>query len=145
MADKYFGSHEIQARNEATKSSSDRAFGCVFAAFFALIAVLSLASGGSHWPWWLALAVLFALIVLVRPAMLAPLNRLWTRVGIFLGAIISPIVLAIVFFLFISPIGWLMRLTGKDPLRLRFEPDADSYWIRREPPGPAPDSLNNQF
>jgi hypothetical protein len=59
--------------------------------------------------------------------------------------VISPIVLGIVFYLCIAPIGWIMRLVGKDPLRLRFEPDAETYWIAREPPGPRPETLKNQF
>jgi hypothetical protein len=59
--------------------------------------------------------------------------------------VISPVVLALIFFLCITPIGWIMRVAGKDTLRLRFEPDADTYWIARQPPGPPPDTLKNQF
>jgi hypothetical protein len=59
--------------------------------------------------------------------------------------VISPLAMALVFYVCITPIGWLMRLTGKDPLRLQYEPDTKTYWIRRDPPGPAPDTLKNQF
>jgi hypothetical protein len=145
MADKYFGSHELQDRHETVKSSSDRSFGYVFAMVCALVAALSWYHDGAHWGWWLAAAVSFGLIGWLRPHWLAPLNRLWTKLGLLLASVISPLVLAIVFYACIAPIGWLMRLAGKDPLRLRYEPDADTYWIRRDPPGPAPDSLKNQF
>ena len=145
MSDKFFGSHEIQSREEVVKSSSDRAFGYVFAVFFALIAGLSWYNDGGHWHWWLGGGALFALVALASPSLLAPLNRLWTKFGLLLAAVISPVVLGLVFYLCITPIGFLMRLFGKDPLRLRLDPQADTYWIRREPPGPPPESLKNQF
>ena len=68
---------------------------------------------------------------------LRPLNRLWLRFGLLLAAVVSPIVLALLFYLTIAPIGFMMRLAGKDPMRSRRDPNATSYWIRREPPGPA--------
>jgi hypothetical protein len=64
---------------------------------------------------------------------------------VLLFAVISPLVLAVIFFACIAPIGWIMRLAGKDPLRLRFEPDARTYWLTRQPPGPPADTLKNQF
>jgi len=145
MTDKHFGAHERQAGEETLKASSDRGFGLVFAGFFALVAALSIYNGGAHWPWWLAFAAAFAIAAFIRPSLLAPLNRAWTRFGLVLFAVVSPVVLAIIFYGCITPIGWLMRLTGKDPLRLRLEPQAGSYWIHRQPPGPSPESLKNQF
>jgi Saxitoxin biosynthesis operon protein SxtJ len=145
MTDKYRGSHEFQAREEELKTSSDRSFGLVFAAFCAIVAASSLYTGHHRWPWWLAAAAIFALLAYLRPDVLAPLNRLWTKLGLLLFTVISPIVLGIVFYACIAPIGWIMRLTGKDPLRLRFEPDAETYWIGRQPPGPRPETLKNQF
>ena len=146
MKDKYFGSHEISARKEAVKSSSDRSFGLVFAGFFALLAALGIYYGHTNrWPIWLGLAVVFALVAFAAPRILAPLNRLWTKFGLLLHTIISPIILAVLFFLCIAPIGLIMRMVGKDPLRLRMEPGAKSYWIVREPPGPEPESFKNQF
>jgi hypothetical protein len=145
MNDKYFGSHEIQSREEVIKGSSDRSFGIVFAVFFALVAAISWYSGGAHWTWWLTGSVLFALVALVYPRVLGPLNRLWMKFGLLLAAVISPIMLGIIFYLCITPIGYLMRLLGKDPMRLRFDSQADTYWIKREPPGPPPESLKNQF
>src|SRR6516225_10334139 len=106
---------------------------------------LSFYQGGTRWPYWLAAAVIFALVAFYRPSLLAPLNRLWSKLGLVLFAVVSPLVLGIVYYGCITPVGWLMRLSGKDPLRLRFEPERKSYWEARRPPGPPPDSLMKQF
>jgi hypothetical protein len=96
--------------------------------------------------WWAGgIAAVFAIVAMAKPALLAGLNRLWIKLGILLGKVVSPIALAIVFYGVIAPIGVVMRLTGKDPLRLKYDATAPSYWIPREPPGPPPDSMNNQF
>jgi hypothetical protein len=145
MTDRYFGSHEFQAREEAVKSSSDRSFGFVFAAFCAVVGGLSLYHGGSHWAWWLGAAAIFAILAVAAPRILAPLNRLWAKFGLLLHRIVSPIMLGLIFFACILPFGVVMRLLGKDPLRRRFEPGAESYWIRRDPPGPSPETFKNQF
>ena len=79
------------------------------------------------------------------PRVLAPLNRLWTRFGILLAKIVNPVVMAGVFFIAVTPIGLLMRLAGKDLLRLRYDSTAETYWIMRTPPGPPPDTMKNQF
>ncbi len=79
------------------------------------------------------------------PKLLAPLNHLWFKFGLLLHKIVNPVVLAIMFFLVITPIGLLMRALGKDPLRLRLDKAATSYWIDRTPPGPSPDTLGDQF
>jgi hypothetical protein len=145
MKDKYFGAHEFQAREEIVKISSERAFGLVFAGFFALLGALSLYNDGQRWHYWLALAVVFAVLAYAAPHVLAPLNRLWAKFGLLLHHIISPFFLGIVFYLCVTPIGFIMRLTGMDPMRRKFEPAAKSYWIVREPPGPAPETFKNQF
>jgi hypothetical protein len=85
------------------------------------------------------------MVAWLSPAALAPLNRVWTRFGLLLHRIVSPVVLGVMFFVVVTPMGLIMRALGKDPLRLRFDRDARSYWIDRRPPGPAPDTLNNQF
>jgi hypothetical protein len=145
MRDKYFGSHEILHRAEARKTASDRSFGLVLAGFLALVGALDLWRGSERWPLWLGLAVLALVLALTVPKLLAPANRVWTKLGLLLHAVVSPLILGLIFYLCITPIGFLMRLSGKDPLRLRFEPGADSYWIKRLPPGPPPDSFKNQF
>jgi hypothetical protein len=129
----------------APDRGSERSFGLVFATFFVLVAVRPLASAGPVRMWALGAAVIAALLGLFAPAVLAPLNIAWTRLGDIIGRVVSPIALAALFFLAVTPIALLMRLAGKDPLRLKGDPDASSYWILREPAGPAPESLSNQF
>jgi hypothetical protein len=79
------------------------------------------------------------------PRALSPFSWAWTKLGVFLHQIVGPILLAVLFYGCLAPIGFLMRLSGKDPLRLKYEPNAESYWIRRRPPGPAPQSFRNQY
>ena len=137
--------HEDLNRDQHVEGSSDRAFGLVFAVVFLVIAGWPLFHGEAIRWWSAGVAAMFALVALVKPALLAGLNRLWMKLGILLGKVVSPIALGILFYVVITPIGVMIRLTGKDPLRLKFEPDADSYWIPREPPGPPPGSMTQQF
>ncbi len=132
-------------RDSPEEGSSNRTFGLVFSVVFFLIALGPLLVGRPVHAWSLVLAVLFALVALIMPAILAPLNRLWMKFGLLLHKIVSPIVLGIMFFLVITPMGLVMRLAGKDPLRLRRDPDAASYWIERTPPGPRPETFVDQF
>jgi hypothetical protein len=87
----------------------------------------------------------FAIVAYVAPQILAPLNRWWTKLGLLLHAIVSPVILGFIFFCCIVPIGFLMRQFANDPLRRRFEPEARSYWLVREPPGPDPESFKRQY
>ena len=137
--------HEDLKREHVVEGSSDRSLGFVFAAVFAVIACWPLFFGGAlHW-WAVAVAAVFALLAMLKPALLAGLNRQWLKLGILLGKVVSPIALGVLFYGVITPIGFALRLAGKDPLRLKFDRGADTYWIRREPPGPPPDSMTNQF
>jgi hypothetical protein len=117
----------------------------VLAGFFALLGGLGLWRHSERWPLWAGLAVVALALALAAPKLLAPANRVWTKFGLLLHAVVSPLMLGVIFYLCIAPIGFLMRLSGKDPLRLRYEPQADSYWIKRVPPGPPPESFKNQF
>jgi Saxitoxin biosynthesis operon protein SxtJ len=76
------------------------------------------------------------LAVAIRPAILAPLNRLWFKLGMLLGRVTNPVVMGIIFFLVVTPAAFVLRLMGKDPRRRKFDPAAPSYWIERKPPGP---------
>jgi hypothetical protein len=138
-------SHEDLSRTHAVESSSNRSFGLVFAAVFAIVALWPLPWGGAVRWWSLAVAAGFLVLALAIPSVLAVPNRLWLRFGLLLNRIVSPLVLGIVFFLVVTPMGIAMRLLGKDPLRLKAAAPGASYWIRRDPPGPSPDSLTNQF
>lgn len=137
--------HEDLTREEEVEGSSDRSFGIVFAVVFAIIGCFPLLAGhGVRW-WSLSVGAAFLVIAYTRPSLLAGLNRLWLKLGLLLGKIVSPIALGLLFYVVLTPIGWLMRLTGQDPLRLKRDRAAASYWIDREPPGPPPGSMTNQF
>ncbi len=110
---------------------SERGFGFVFAAVFAVISLWPLPGGGGIRIWAAAAAALLLAAALIRPALLHPLNRLWFRFGLLLGHIVSPIVMAMVYFVAVTPTAVIMRALGKDILRLKFDSDAESYWIRR--------------
>jgi hypothetical protein len=128
-----------------SEGSSDRFFGLVFTVFSLIVAVWPMLHSKSFRPLGFVAAGIFLTLALTVPVLLAPLNRLWTKFGLLLHRITSPIILGIMFFGVITPIGLLMRLAGKDLLRTKFDINADSYWIKREPPGPEKTSLKQQF
>ncbi len=132
-------------RQDAVRSSSNRSFGVVFAAVFAIVALWPLTHAGVARVWAVAIAVAFLAVALARPSLLAPLNRAWTAFGLLLHKITNPLIMGLVFYGAVTPTALIMRALGKDPLRRRFDRDATSYWIEREPPGPEPDSMNRQF
>jgi hypothetical protein len=137
--------HEDFSREEHVKAGSDRGFGLVFAGFFALISALSWWRGHTGWHYTLPLAAVFLVLAYTVPGVLAPLNKLWLKFGLLLYKVMNPLVLGLLFFITITPIGFIMRLFGKDFLRLRMDRQAPSYWIDRQPPGPPPQSMKNQF
>ena len=137
--------HESFERRGDVKGGSERSFGLVFAVVFVVISVWPLWDGLSPRWWGFAVALTFAGVAIFAPAVLQPLNRLWTRLGGLLHRVVSPVILAMIFYLVITPFGVVMRLAGKDPLRLQRQPGASSYWIERRPPGPAPETMKNQF
>ena len=137
--------HEDLNREEHIEGSSDRSFGFVFTVVFIVIAAWPLWSGnGLRW-WAAAVAGAFALVAVAMPSLLAVPNRWWMKLGLLLSKIVSPIALGILFYGVFGPMGIVMRLFGKDPLRLKRDANASSYWIVREPPGPPPQSMTNQF
>ncbi len=137
--------HEDFSGRDEAKASSERSFGLVFAVVLGGLALWPLLEGAPP-RWWLgAPAALFLVAALVRPGVLAPLNRVWTRLGLILHRLTNPLVMAVIFYLAVTPTALVLRLFGKDPLRRRFEPEAESYWIERRPPGPAPESMRHQF
>lgn len=139
------GFHEQFNRDDGVKAGSERAFGLVFAAVFALIGFWPLASAGGVRFWALVVAAAFLAAALLAPGVLKPLNRAWFAFGMLLHKIVNPLVMAFLFFTTVTPIALLMRLLGKDPLRLKLDRAAKSYWIERTPPGPEPDSMRRQF
>ena len=133
------------AGDEPEKPSSDRNFGLVFAGFFGILTVLAWHAGRASAPWLCGIAVVLAAIALAAPGLLAWPRRLWLKLGHALHTVVSPVILAVMYFGVITPTAALMRLAGHDPMRRRRDPKAASYWIVRDPPGPTPDSMRNQF
>jgi hypothetical protein len=136
---------EGQRLAEKNTPGSDRNFGLTMAAVAAILGSLPLLRGAA--PHWLLLivAAAFAIASFAAPRVLYPLNYVWFRFGLLLHRIMSPIVIGAVFFLCVTPIGVIMRLLGKDVLSLRRRDDLKSYWIVRDPPGPEPGTMTNQF
>lgn len=127
------------------EQGSERGFGLVFAAVFLVIFLFPLVRHGALHYWALAVAAAFAVAAFAAPRVLKPLNTLWFRFGMLLGAIVAPLVMMIIFFLVVTPIGLLMRLFGKDPLRLKRTGSEKTYWIARTPDANNPSSMKNQF
>jgi Saxitoxin biosynthesis operon protein SxtJ len=124
---------------------SNKSFGLVFAAFFAIVALLPLIHSGPLRWWALAVAVAFAAAAFVAPRLLQPLNWLWFKLGLLLHHVVNPVIMAAMFYGAMLPMGLLLRFLGKDLLRLKREPGANSYWIAREPPAPSHGSMSKQF
>ncbi|MSO93442.1 MAG: hypothetical protein EXQ86_08600 [Rhodospirillales bacterium] len=137
--------HEDFARDRDVKVGSERGFGFVFAAVFSLIALWPLWSGERVRLWALIVAAAFAAAAALLPRALRPLNVLWFRFGMLLHKVVTPVVMGLLFYATVTPTAALMRLFGKDPLRLGFDRSAKSYWIERVPPGPAPETMRYQF
>ena len=137
--------HEDLARHGDEPRASERNLGVTFAVVLGLIGAVRLYRGSETGVYWLAAAAVFLACAYFWTAPLRPLNVVWHRLGLILFAVVSPIVMGIVFYTTVAPIGLLMRRFGKDPLRLKFDPAARSYWIARDPPGPAGAQMKNQF
>jgi hypothetical protein len=124
---------------------SNKKFGCFFSFVFALLSIFAYAKGWSEIAIIaLGLSVTLLSCVVVAPQILDPLNRFWYGLGLILGKIVSPLVLGIIFFVLITPTSLIMRLFGRDELRMK-KRSVDSYWVKRSPPGPPSDSFNNQY
>tara|TARA_B100000963_G_scaffold200448_1_gene174579 strand:+ start:245 stop:628 length:384 start_codon:yes stop_codon:yes gene_type:complete len=123
------------------KIGSNRSFGIVFFLVFLLISIYPLINNESIRIWSLVVSLIFLVLGILNSNLLLPLNRLWFKFGIFLGKIISPIIMGIIFFLVVTPIGLIMRLIGKDILNLKYS-DYRSYWIEKTGPK---SKMKNQF
>jgi hypothetical protein len=137
--------HEDFKAKAEVKQGSDKSFGLVFAGFFAIVGFFPLFKGEELRLWALVLAALFLAVSFIRPELLKPLNRVWFLFGLLLHKVVSPLVMGLLFFVTITPIALLMRLSGKDPLRLKRDPKMSSYWILRDPPGPEAGGMTRQF
>ncbi len=129
-------------KNEHTLNSSNRSFGVVFFIFFLIVAVWPLKNGEDLRVLFLIISLIFLLLGLINSKILTPLNKLWFKLGILLGNFISPVVMAMVFFLVVTPTGIVMRFFGKNLLQIKKEKKASTYWIRRNK---IKSSMKNQF
>jgi hypothetical protein len=137
--------HEDLRREDDTAAPSERKFGLTLGGVFALIAIVK-AVGRSEWSFvWGALAIVLIGGALLRPQLLAVPNRLWLKLGLLLHRIVNPVIMAILFYGTILPIGLLMRLVGKDPLRRKLDGSAASYWLTRSDARPPSEAMRQQF
>lgn len=123
------------------KRSSNRSFGVVFSIVFLLIAFWPLLNEGQIRIWSMVLSIIFIILGLINSRLLTPLNILWFKFGIFLGKIVSPLVMGIIFFFVVTPIAILMRLLQKDLLNLKYN-DSSSYWVKKDE---IKSKMKNQF
>ena len=140
MTDKQIN-HENLAERGDVKIGGDRTFGFVFAIVFVAVALLPvLAGSGQHNSvrvWALVVSAVFAITALARPQMLTPLNKIWFRFGLLLHKIVNPLIMGLIFFLVITPVGWFKRIFSGDTLGLTFDPERRTYWVDVDPDGPA--------
>jgi hypothetical protein len=144
--------HEDYDRAHEVKSGSDRGFGLTVGGILLLIAGVR---AGFHWAYgapfgWLTPLLATAGIVLLGLAAVAPQrlsgpHRAWIKLGLVLFKVVNPIVLGLIYLTTVVPTGLIMRALGRDSLGLKFDRTARTYWIERDPPGPAPDTMTNQF
>ena len=124
------------------KISSDRSFGIVFFVVFLLIALYPVTYSEDIRIWSLIISFIFIILGLLNSKILTPLNKLWFKFGVILGKIISPIIMGIIFFLVVTPIGLIMKVLGKDLLRLKYNKKDNTYWIEKNGPK---SKMKNQF
>jgi len=123
------------------KISSNRSFGIVFFVVFLLIAIFPLSNGDEIRIWSLIISSIFLILGALNSKILTPFNKLWFKLGIFLGKIVSPLVMGVIFFFVVTPTGLIMRILGKDPLNLKYNLNK-SYWIEKNGPK---SKMKNQF
>ena len=123
------------------KISTNRSFGVVFFVVFLLIAIYPLTHSGDIRIWSAIISFIFLVLGLLNSRILTPLNKIWFKFGIILGKIISPVIMAIIFFLVVTPTGLIMRILRKDILNLKYNQNK-SYWIEKEGPK---SKMKNQF
>ena len=121
-----------QKQNIETSNGSEKSFGIVFAGIFLFIALYPLVYEGHIRLWAVAVALVFLATAYVTPVLLVLPNKLWFELGLAIGRLVGPIVMGLIYFITVVPVGLIMRLIGKDLLRQKLNPDVKSYWIERE-------------
>ena len=123
------------------KLGSNKSFGIVFFIVFLIIAIYPILNERDVRFWSLIISLIFLILGILNSEFLTPLNKIWFKFGIFLGKIFSPLIMALIFFLVVTPIGLVLRLIGKDVLNLKFN-NNKSYWIEKRGPK---SKMKNQF
>ena len=138
-------SHEPIQKHRKVVAGTNRNFGLTFSAIFLIVAVWPwLRHGEGIRLWAVGVSIIMGLMALFADNLLTPLNRLWFKIGLAMHGIVSPVVMALLFYGAVTPMAFILRLTSKDILRLRKSREP-TYWIIREPPGPERNSMRNQF
>jgi hypothetical protein len=127
--------------NSEKNKSTNRSFGIVFFIVFLIVGIYPMLNEEDVRLWSLIISVIFLMLGILNSEVLTPLNKIWFRFGIFLGKIFSPLIMALIFFLVVTPIGLIMRFIGKDVLNLKFNNDK-SYWVEKRGPK---SKMKNQF
>ena len=117
--------------SDKIKISSNRSFGLLFFVVFLIVSLWPLTHEGSIRIWSVIVSAVFLILGLINSRLLTPFNVLWFKLGMILGAIISPIVMGIVFFLVVTPTGFILRIMGKDLLNKKYDKEKETYWIKR--------------
>ena len=113
------------------KKTSEKSFGILFFIVFFLVGIWPLFNSDTPRIWSLTLSFIFLTVVFLKQNLLKPLNSAWIKLGEILGKIIAPIIMAVIFFFILTPLSFIIRIFGKDPLKLKISKD-NSYWIKRE-------------
>ena len=117
--------------DKKNKINSDKSFGLVFVVVFLIIALWPLLNGNEIRIWSICVSLIFLFLTIIKSTILTPLNKIWNKFGLLLGTIISPLIMAAVFFLVVTPTAYIMRLRRKDLLNKLYS-NKPSYWIKRD-------------
>ena len=131
--------------HRARKRGSARSFGLAFAGLFALLGLFPLLRHREPRFWWVGAAVALGVTALFYPRILDAPNRLWLAIGERLSLVTSTILVVVIYFVVVTPMGVFARLRGKDSLKTRFAPDKPTYWIARDRADLTAESLTRQF
>lgn len=136
------GLHEDFGREQAGEPGSVKGFAVVMAIAIPIVLYVII----DRWNFlYLVPGLILVELSFLVPRAVVPLNRLWFELGILLGKIVSPIIMGVIYFLVVTPIGLCRRMLGKDSLTSSLLPQAKTYWVERDPPGPEPEDLPRQF
>lgn len=120
----------MQVDNKKNKINSNRNFGFVFFVIFLIIALWPLYKGNEIRIWSICISLLFLVLAIMNSKILTPLNRIWNKFGLLLGSVVSPLIMAVIFFMIVTPTAYIMRIVRKDLLSQQYS-NKNSYWIKR--------------